>query len=313
MANAFTDTSTGSLGTNLVQSAYDRYVEFALRSMPLLRDVADKRPVQQAMPGSSVVFQLYTDLSKVTGTLSETVDPDAVAIGNTNQITVTLEEYGNASIATRKLELFSLSDVDPAIADIIAFNMADSLDDIAQTELRGGTNVIFGGTATATTGVTAGGTITSANIRRAVAKLRSNKAVPRVGDLYWVGIHPEVSHDLRAETGDTGWRSAHIFNDAGAGQLWPGNIGVYEGAMFVESPRLFTATDGASSVKVYRTLVCGKQALAEATAQEPSVVIGPVTDKLMRFRPIGWYGVLGWKRYREESLFRIENSSSIAQ
>lgn len=312
MANAFTDTSTGSLGTNLVQSAYDRYVEFALRSMPLLRDVADKRPVQQAMPGSSVVFQLYTDLSKVTGTLSETVDPDAVAIGNTNQITVTLEEYGNASIATRKLELFSLSDVDPAIADIIAFNMADSLDDIAQTELRGGTNVIFGGTATATTGVTAGGTITSANIRRAVAKLRSNKAVPRVGDLYWVGIHPEVSHDLRAETGDTGWRSAHIFNDAGAGQLWPGNIGVYEGAMFVESPRLFTATDGASSVKVYRTLVCGKQALAEATAQEPSVVIGPVTDKLMRFRPIGWYGVLGWKRYREESLFRIENSSSIA-
>lgn len=312
MANAFTDTSTGSLGTNLVQTAYDRYVEFALRSMPLLRDVADKRPVQQAMPGSSVVFQLYTDLSKVTGSLSETVDPDAVALGNTNQITVTLEEYGNAAIATRKLELFSLSDVDPAIADIIAFNMADSLDDIAQTELRGGTNAIYGGTATGTASVTAGGTITSANIRRAVAKLRAGKAVPRVGELYWVGIHPEVSHDLRAETGDTGWRQAHIYNDAGAGQLWPGNIGVYEGAMFIESPRLFNATDGAGSVRVYRTLVCGKQALAEATAQEPSVVIGPVTDKLMRFRPIGWYGVLGWKRYREDALFRIENSSSIA-
>lgn len=313
MANAFTDTSTGSLGTNLVQTAYDRYVEFALRSMPLLRDVADKRPVQQAMPGSSVVFQLYTDLSKVTSSLSETVDPDAVAIGNTDQITVTLEEYGNAAIATRKLELFSLSDVDPAVADIIAFNMADSLDDIAQTELRGGTNVIYGGTATGTAGVTAGGTITSANIRRAVAKLRAGKAVPRVGELYWVGIHPEVSHDLRAETGDTGWRSAHIYNDAGAGQLWPGNIGVYEGAMFIESPRLFNDTDGDSSTRVYRTIVAGKQALAEATAQEPSVVIGPVTDKLMRFRPIGWYGVLGWKRYREDALFRIENSSSIAQ
>lgn len=312
MANAFTDTSTGSLGTNLVQTAYDRYVEFALRSMPLLRDVADKRPVQQAMPGSSVVFQLYTDLSKVTSSLSETVDPDAVAIGNTDQITVTLEEYGNAAIATRKLELFSLSDVDPAVADIIAFNMADSLDDIAQTELRGGTNVIYGGTATGTASVTAGGTITSANIRRAVAKLRAGKAVPRVGELYWVGIHPEVSHDLRAETGDTGWRSAHIYNDAGAGQLWPGNIGVYEGAMFIESPRLFNDTDGDSSTSVYRTIVAGKQALAEATAQEPSVVIGPVTDKLMRFRPIGWYGVLGWKRYREDALFRIENSSSIA-
>ena len=310
MANAYTSTSTGSLGTSLVQTAYDRYVEFALRSMPLLRDVADKRPVQQAMPGSSVVFQIYTDLSAVTGTLSETVDPDSVALGNTSSVTVTLNEYGNAAIATRKLELFSLSDVDPAIADIIAFNMADSLDDFAQTELRGGNNVIYGGTATGTSGVTAGATITSANIRKAVAKLRAGKAVPRVGELYWVGIHPEVSHDLRAETGDTGWRSAHVYNDAGAGQLWPGNIGVYEGAMFVESPRLYNALDG-SSARVFRTIVAGKQALAEAVAQEPSVVIGPVTDKLMRFRPIGWYGVLGWKRYREEALYRIETASSI--
>jgi N4-gp56 family major capsid protein len=310
MTDAYTSTSTGSLGTSLVQTAYDRYVEFALRSMPLLRDVADKRPVQQAMPGSSVVFQIYTDLSAVTGTLDETTDPSAVALGNTSSVTVTLNEYGNAAIATRKLELFSLSDVDPAIADIIAFNMADSLDDFAQTELRGGSNVIYGGTATGTASITAGATITSANIRKAVAKLRAGKAVPRVGELYWVGIHPEVSHDLRAETGDTGWRSAHVYNDAGAGQLWPGNIGVYEGAMFVESPRLYNAVDG-SSARVFRTIVAGKQALAEAVAQEPSVVIGPVTDKLMRFRPIGWYGVLGWKRYREEALYRIETASSI--
>jgi len=310
MTDAYTSTSTGSLGTSLVQTAYDRYVEFALRSMPLLRDVADKRPVQQAMPGSSVVFQIYTDLSAVTGTLDETTDPSAVALGNTSSVTVTLNEYGNAAIATRKLELFSLSDVDPAIADIIAFNMADSLDDFAQTELRGGSNVIYGGTATGTDSITAGATITSANIRKAVAKLRAGKAVPRVGELFWVGIHPEVSHDLRAETGDTGWRSAHVYNDAGAGQLWPGNIGVYEGAMFVESPRLYNAVDG-SSARVFRTIVAGKQALAEAVAQEPSVVIGPVTDKLMRFRPIGWYGVLGWKRYREEALYRIETASSI--
>ncbi len=53
------------------------------------------------------------------------------------------------------------------------------------------------------------------------------------------------------------------------------------------------------------------QALAEAVAEEPHVVIGNVTDKLMRLRPIGWYGVLGFKRYREEALYRIESSSSI--
>jgi N4-gp56 family major capsid protein len=316
MPNAFTDTGTGSLGTSLVQAAYDRYVEFALRAIPLIRDVADKRPAQQAMPGSSVVFQLYSDMAKATSPLTETTDPDAVALGNTTSVSVTLNEYGNAALATRKLELFSLSDVDPAIANIIAFNMADSLDELALTELRGGSNVIFsasstGVTPTGTTGVGATNTLKSADVRRAVAKLRAGKAVPRQGELYWCGIHPEVSHDLRAETGAGGWREAHVYNDSGAGQLWPGSIGTYEGAMFVESPRLYNATDGASSTRVFRTIVAGQQALAEAVAEEPHVIIGPVVDKLMRFRPIGWYGVLGWKRYREAALFRIESTSSI--
>jgi N4-gp56 family major capsid protein len=316
MANAYTDASSGSLGTNLVQAAYDRYVEFALRAIPLIRDVADKRPAQQAMPGSSVVFQLYSDMAKATTALTETTDPDSVALGNTTSVSVTLNEYGNAALATRKLELFSLSDVDPAIANIIAFNMADSLDELALTELRGGTNVIYsanstGTAATGTAYIGATNTLKSADVRKAVAKLRAGKAVPRVGELYWCGIHPEVSHDLRAETGAGGWREAHVYNDSGAGNLWPGAIGTYEGAMFVESPRLYNTTDGTSSGRVFRTIVAGQQALAEAVAEEPHVIIGPVVDKLMRFRPIGWYGVIGWKRYREAALYRIESSSSI--
>jgi hypothetical protein len=63
---------------------------------------------------------------------------------------------------------------------------------------------------------------------------------------------------------------------------------------------------------VYRTILAGKQALAEAVAQEPNVVIGPVTDRLMRFRPIGWYGVLGFSLYRQAALYRIESGSSIS-
>jgi hypothetical protein len=64
--------------------------------------------------------------------------------------------------------------------------------------------------------------------------------------------------------------------------------------------------------RVFSTILAGKQALAEAVSQEPNVVIGPVTDKLLRFRPIGWYGVLGWSIYRNEALYRIETGSSIA-
>ena len=387
---AYNDTT--SLG-GLVKTAYDRYVEFALRSQPMIRAVADKRPVQQAMPGSSVVFSLYNDLAAATSALSETTDVDAVALPDVSTVSVTLNEQGNSSLTTRKLELFSLSDVDPAIADIIAYNMADSLDIIAQTPLRQGTNVIYSGGVTSTATVSAANTITSANIRKAVAKLRTGKAVPRQGSLYWAGIHPEVSHDLRAETGSIGWRDIHAHTEQSQGNLWAGTIGTYEGAFYVENSRMFSAKSGAdqtalattavtvagtsagftfgvasSSVianraevgdkisgtgvgasakitalstsgstttitvdvansaavtattvvtvtpvtEVFSTLLCGKQALAEAVAQEPGVVIGNVTDRLMRFRPIGWYGVLGFARYREAALYRIESGSSIA-
>ena len=395
MANAYTTTGSNSLGgtiggAGLVQKAYDRLVEFALRAQPLIRSVADKTPARQSIPGSSVVLQRYVDLTKKTATLTETVDPDAVALATPTYTTITLAEYGNAVLVTRALELFSLADVDPAIANIIAFNMADSIDEVAQTVLRAGENVLRGGTATSRGAITSSDVFTSALARKATAKLRSNKAIPRKGSLYWAGIHPEVSHDLRAETGVGSWRQPHEYqsNDA----IWAGEIGTYEGAFYVESPRLYSdklgadrtalattavtvaaasaatsfgiasssaiatnaqpgdkisgtgiatgslivsiETTGSTSTvtvdlpfsaavtstttitvtpetKVFNTYFAGQQALAEAVAEEPHVVIGPVVDKLMRHRPLGWYGVLGHAIYREEALYRVETSSSI--
>jgi N4-gp56 family major capsid protein len=395
MANAYTGTGSSTLGgtagsAGLVQQAYDRLLEFALRSEPLIRSVADKTPARQSIPGSTVVLQKYVDLAKNTTALSETTDPDAVALSTPTQVSITLNEYGNSVLVTRALELFSLADVDPAIANIIAFNLADSIDEVAMTTLRGGTNAIYGGTRTSTATLTASDTLDSADIRRAVAKLRAAKAVARKGSLYWTGIHPEVSHDLRAESSSgQGWL---LPNQYGSSQdrIWAGEIGNYEGAYYVESARLYNAKTGAdqtalatasavsgasgaftivaanaafggraevgdkisgtnvgSSAKitaisvgatnttytvdvansgtvgtntltvtpvtrVYNTIVCGQQAMAQAVAEEPHVVIGPVVDKLMRHRPMGWYGVLGFARYREEALFRIETGSSIA-
>jgi N4-gp56 family major capsid protein len=279
----------------------------------MIRSVADKRPARQAMPGSSVVLQIHNDLAQATSALTETTDPDSVAIPSTSSVTVTLNEYGNAALVTRKLQLFSLADVDPAIANIVAFNMADSIDEVAQAALVGGSNIRYatGGASTpaARNEIAAEDIITAADIRFAVAKLRAGKAVPRKGSLFWCGIHPEVSHDLRAETGSGAWRLPHEYQSNA--EIWAGEIGTFEGAYFVETPRMKQATDGASSARVFRTILAGQQALAEAVAEEPHTVIGPVTDKLMRFRPIGWYGVLGFARYREASLYRIESSSSI--
>ena len=309
MTNAYTGTTAMS---NLVKAAYDRYVEFALRSQPLFRNLADKRPVQQAMPGSSVVFSLYQDLAAATSTLTETVDPDAVAISNTTNVTVTLNEYGNVVLNTRKLGEFAFSDVDPAIANIVAYNMADSIDKIVVSTLIGGTNVLYGGDATDTDEVVAGDVITGSLIRKSVAKLRAANVIPREGMLFAAYMHPEVAHDLRGETGALSFEDIRKYTDPNVGNVLNATTGVYGGAYVVETPRAYTATDGASSAKVYRTIIAGQQALAEATAVEPGIVQGPVVDKLMRARPIGWYSLQGWSIYRDAALYRLETGSSIA-
>lgn len=327
MANAYTDTTAMS---NAVQTAYDKRFEFALRSQPLFRALADKRPEELTAPGQSIVLETYVDMAPQTAALSEDVDPDAVAIANPNTKTLTVSEYGNAVLRTRRLRLFSITDVDPAIANMLAYNAADSIDILAQTELRGGTNLVqvLGGTTSYVTNATAAtaattmvSTVTSgvatdgfksSLVRLSVAKMRTAKAVPRRGSMYGCYIHPEISHDLRAETGDAGWRLPH--NYSAVGNVWAGEIGEYEGAFFVESPRCYQAKDagtGDNSVRRFRTYLVGQQALAEGVAEEFHTVAGPITDKLGRFRPLGWYGVAGWKRFRDESLTRIETTSSI--
>lgn len=321
MANAYTDTSAMS---NAVQTAYDKTFGFALRSQPMFRSIADKRPANQTAPGGSIVLERYQDMSTATSALTETTDPDSVALGNPTTTTITLAEYGNVVLRTRKLFLYSLTDVDPAVANIIAYNAADSMDVVVQTELRSGTNVIqrkagtvsyvTNGTVSTPVGTTmvATDTYNSAIARLAVAKLRANKAVPKKGNLYWAAIHPEVSHDLRAETGAAAWRDPH--NYSAAGNIWAGEIGQYEGAFYIESPRCYNAVDagtGDNTIRRFRTYYAGREALAEAIAEEFHVVAGPITDKLGRFRPLGWYGVGGWKIYRNEALIRAETSSSI--
>lgn len=69
--------------------------------------------------------------------------------------------------------------------------------------------------------------------------------------------------------------------------------------MWIETPRTTVAVDGGGSgpkATVYRTLVFARQALAEAVAEEPGIRFGPTVDRLMRFKSVGWYGVLETER-----------------
>lgn len=318
---AFTDrdtvtdeVGTGNWGT-FVRTAFDKYVDFALRSEPLFRAFADKRPVNVDKPGHSVVFHLYNDLAVATTPLTETVDITPVEMAAPDTVTVTLYEYGNGVNSTELLRVESFTDLDPAVADIIAYNQRDTIDALVVAKLITGTQHVTSGAGTVETTPVAINTLTASDvfnskfIRYAVAKLRGASVQPQKGNLYGCAIHPDVSHDLRADTAAGGWRLPHEYQ--AGDQIWAGEIGAYEGAFFIETPRAYKANDGNTSATVHRTLFMGKQALAEAVGIEPHTVIGPVVDSLMRFRPVGWKGLLGHSIYRQEALWRVSSGSSI--
>lgn len=312
MANAFTGTAAMS---NLVQTAYDRALEFALRAQPTFRNIVDKKPVAQAMPGSSVVFEIYQDLAQQITPLNELVDPDAVAAGQPTTVSVTLNEYGNAILVSNKLDLFSFTDVTAGLVNQVAWNLIDSVDLIIQNVLAAGTqNIRVNGANTniyntgTVNGVTSESIYNSGAVRLAVAKLRFQKVHPNKGSFYTTYISPEVSMDLRAETGNAAWRAPHEYSSAG--NIWAGEIGEYEGSVFIETPRVQYALNSVP-VNVFNTYTTGQQALAEAVAEEFHTVRGPVVDKLTRFQPLGWYGVAGWSLYRPEALIVTQSTASI--
>lgn len=307
MVDAFTNTSALS---NVIQPAVDQYVRAELRHQPLLRTVADTRPIAVDKPGSSVALYVHGDLATATTPLNETTDPDAVALPNPTSVSLTPFEYGNVSISNVKAKATSFMDVDPYQRDAIVWNMRDTLDELVREVLSAGDNVIYSGDASSTATVDAADTLKAQDIRKAVTKLRGNAAPGKRGDLYWVGIHPDVSADLRSESGAGSWQDLHKY--AAPGEFWPGEIGVFEGAFFVESARMKVETDGATGAANYRTIVAGREALAEGVVIEPEVRIGVVPDKLNRFFPMGWYGFLGWTVFRQKCLYRIESGSAFA-
>ena len=296
-------------------AAFEQLAYFALRSQPMFEMACDVKSTNQSHPGASVQFNIYADLAQATGSLTETSDVTAVAMSD-SVVTVTLAEKGNAVITTAKLRGTSFLNVDADAANVIGYNMVDSLDNIVHDVLVGGSNEAWAGNATATANIDAADNLAATNVRKEVAALRSASVQPYAGGPYLGFIHPDVSYDLRDDTAVTDIIQYQIRQDGAA--VRQGSIGTFGGVDFIETPRLDIVADGgASAVDVYNTIIVGKQAMAKAHSRgagfgaDPGIVFGPVTDTLRRFQPVGWYHLVGYSRFREASIRRIEAASSI--
>lgn len=317
MSDTFTQQSTVQSDT----TAYEILAFFALRPQLFFDAVCDVKPDHQSHRGAAVQFNIYTDLAAQTSTLSETADPNAIAISDST-VTLTLAEYGAVVKTTAKLRATSFLDIDVDMANIIGFNAGLSIDTLAQAQIQAGTNVRYAtGTGTAPTArnqVAPNNTLRATDVRRARVDLVDAFVAPTNGSYYWSFAHPDVLIDLTQETGSASWRDPHTYSDPS--NIWSGEVGVFERFRFVETPRAPLFADAGSSTTltdVYGTLFGGKQALACAYADSegygryPTIVRGPVVDALQRIHPIGWKSLIAYGRFREASLRRVESASTV--
>lgn len=312
---------TATTDLSLTQIGYEKLMYFALRPELYYDSVVDVQTTDLTNPGAQVKFTIVADLSPASTPLGETGTVTPVALDD-SQVTVTLEEYGNAVQTTAKLRATAFTAVNPIVANVIGFNAGISIDTVARNAFQTGTQVLFAGTGAARADVLTGDTLAGNIVRRAVAELRSNNAATFNG-MYKGFIHPDVSYDFRGATGGTNWADPHVYSDPSG--IYNGVIGNFQGVQFIETSRapLFAdASDGAGTaatgtIDVYGTLIMGRQAVAKAFStgggysSNPVMVDVPVTDALRRFEGMGWKHFVGYDILRQDALLRIESSSSI--
>lgn len=309
MVDTFTGTAS-VFGSPHIQTAFDTAVDWFLNDQVFFGTLVDKRPVAQAMPGQTVTLTIEGQLAVATTPLTELVDVDAVAAPAPRQVSVTVNEYGNAITTTHKLEKTAFSgSVIQDIGRMVADNGAESLDVIYRTQLDGGTNKLYNHISTGLTRtdpVANTGNITAKMGAAAVTQLRGRKAITRDGMNYLAYIHPDVSFDLRNEAGSA-WTAAHTQVDTG--EVYRGEVGTFAGCRYIETPRCLKVV---AAQTVYNTYYMGREGLLEATVDPLGVRVGPMTDKFGRFRPVGWYAFFGVTRYRENCLELVKTTSSIS-
>jgi N4-gp56 family major capsid protein len=305
----------GTLGGDTIKTVFYEASLAAFRAQFVYRQCADVKwaggPGAEPQPGNAVTFTVISALAPVTAAIAEATEPAAVQISDT-QKTVTLLEQGSSVKTTKKFRLTSFMDWDLAIPREVAANMEESLDIIARDVLAGGTNVYYQSTAVSRVTVGTAMSMTAGGVRRARAKLSGFNTPPPPGSTFYIGfIHPDVSFDVQQEVGNQAWTAPHVYADTNA--IYTGELGAFSGVRIVENANapVFDDAGVGAATTVYATIFVGQQALGEGVGEAQHMVLSGPFDDLQRFLNVGWYALIGYGRIRENSLVRVESSSSI--
>ena len=254
----------------------------------------------------------WTKASKlsVTGAgaiLTEGVQPSSTAFTYTT-ITTTPTQYGiYVEISDRLLKAAPTKILANAGKEI-GSNMARIIDQVIQTEIMAGTNVLYSDVSSnsARTDIAVTDLMTGTLLAKAHTKLASVDA-PTI-DGYYVGVaHPFVLGDLKIQSS-----GAYIeFNKyATPDKLFKGEIGALYGVRLVSSSNVQTFT---STTTVYPTLVMGAGAYGVTEWSSLESIYKPLgsgADALNQVASVGAKIDFSAKRLQENAMVRLETAAT---
>lgn len=261
--------------------------------------------------GQTVVWNRFTNPVTVTSPLTEGTDPTPAGLSAT-LVSATLNQYGNYERVSDMLELTAVSSVVKEAIDLLAYQAANTFDDIIKAVIvdRGQTLIASG--VAARNSLASTDVFQVSEIRKALRTLHTLAAKPHTGQDYVAIAHPDVVYDLQ---GDTAWTNAHIYTEKGINAVYNGETGKMYGVRFVMSQNAEVMTASGSvgqSVDVYHTQIMGRGYFGVSHLQNlQTYVDSPSRNLVLRHASdIGWKASFASEVLNDSFAVRVESAAT---
>ena len=149
--------------------------------------------------GKTVKFRRFTPFAAITEPLAEGVTPAGQTLTET-AFTAMVKPYGGHVELTDEINFYLLDNMHQETAKLLADQAALSLDTISRNALNAGMNVQYANSKTSRGALDSTDKLTFAEIKKAVRNLKRKNVKPFADGFYHAIVHPDVVHDLTADT-----------------------------------------------------------------------------------------------------------------
>jgi len=252
--------------------------------------------------------------SDVSQLSTEGTGPTAIAV-SVSAVDITPTQYGVSVEMTDLVALTAVFQLVNTTLTEVGKAMARKIDEVIQTVVDAGNNVIYSGKKTSRSDLTSSDLIAVTDIFKAVQRLRRNAAPEYPGGGYACVMHPAVAYNLMVSAG-TGASYWEMHKYAQPENLFRGEIGSIAGARIVQSPNV--QTFASADVTVYPTTLIAADAyrISYWLARKVNTYVYPPENAVgvnNQLGQKGWVGAktnIGVARTQEERLMRIESAAT---